>query len=71
MKLKISFPQIYIESKTIEVPDEQGEEILNSCNDETANFIFDNLTELEQNCTYGVEMLRGAISSGYCAVKKS
>lgn len=71
MKLTITYPQIYIESKEVEVPDEQGAEILNYGNYDAANFVFDNLTDLEQNCTYGLSMLSGAIDAGYCSIKEN
>lgn len=68
MKIKIKYPQIYIESKTIDVDDEIGDNIINGCSDEQVKFISDNLNSMESdNLPSG---LASALEYGYASVKE-
>jgi hypothetical protein len=67
MKVTILFPQIVVETKEVEIPDNTSiDELLI---DET-DFVWNNLTEQEKNWSGGKKNLDGAIEVGYCGIKK-
>ena len=72
MKLLISFPQIVIEHKEVEVTPEQAEELLQHSNiSERAGFIWSNMTDKEQQWTpNGIRSVESAIDLGYCSIKE-
>lgn len=70
-KVTISFPQIVVERREVEVTDEQFEDLTqHSCDSEKADFIWNNMTEQEQQWTQGKKWLEGAIDAGYCGLAK-
>lgn len=69
MKIKILFPQIVIESKEIEV-DEDKFETLYEHHEGVDKFVWDNMTEQEQQWTQGQKWVSSAIEEGYAGVRK-
>ena len=70
-KVKISFPQIVVEQREIEVTEEQFEDLTeHSSDDEKADFIWSKMTEQEQQWTQGKKWVESAIDVGYCGVAK-
>ena len=70
-KVKISFPQIVVEQREIEVTEEQYEDLTEySSDDEKADFIWSQMTEQEQQWTQGKKWVESEIDVGYCGVAK-
>ncbi len=60
-KIKIIFPQITFKTKVLEITDEKAESLIEHREDE-AKFIWDNMSEIEQNCSSGEEWIKSALS---------
>ncbi len=69
-KVTIKFPQIVIESKEIEVSGYKLEEIMNFCEEERVDFIWENMTEQEQQWTNGKKWIAAAVDADYCGVNE-
>lgn len=70
-KVKISFPQIVVEHREVEVTEEQFEDLTeHSSDNEKVDFIWSQMTEQEQDCTQGKKWVEGAVDCGYCGVGK-
>lgn len=70
-KVKISFPQIVVEQREVEVTDEQFEDLTQHyCDNEKTDFIWDQMTDQEQQWTQGKKWVESAIDMGYCGVAK-
>jgi DNA-binding transcriptional regulator GbsR (MarR family) len=70
-KVKISFPQIVVEQREIEVTEEQYEDLTeHSSDDEKTNFIWSQMTDQEKQWTQGKKWVKNAIYVGYCGVAK-
>ena len=72
-KIKILYPQIYFDSKIIEVDQQQFDHIMNHYDDhEKAEFVWNNLTEYEQtwlsNKANNLPILATAIEMGYAKI---
>lgn len=65
MKTIIKFPQLVIESREIEATETEIELFKTMDIDEQSEFIWSRMTELERNCTHGIEWLKSAIDNGY------
>lgn len=63
------FPQIVMEKREIELPDEEIEDLKNMCLDEKTDWIWSKMTEQEQNWTQGKEWVKSAIDAGYCGFR--
>ena len=48
MEIKFTYPQIYFETKTVEVEENFGISIVEGCQEEQADFIYNQLTDLEK-----------------------
>jgi len=71
-KVIIQFPQIVIEEKIIEVTEDQHEELLQHSSDiEKTDFIWENMTQQEQDWTNGKNSIESAVDVGYCGIKDS
>ena len=70
-KVTISFPQIVIERREVEVTEEQFEELTENSGDiEKTDFIWSQMTEQEQQWTQGKKWVESAVDCGYCGVAK-
>lgn len=69
MKIKILFPQIVIDSKEFEMPNEKYEEITNSNISDQIKFIWDNMTERDRECTQGAKWMEDFAEVGLCCIK--
>ena len=70
--IKISFPQIIMEHKEVEVTEEQFEDLINHCSDdEKTGFIWSQMTEQEKQWTQGKKWVESAIDAGYCGVSST
>ncbi len=70
MKVKISFPQIVIESKEVEVSEEKYEELVNEDLKKQADFVWQNMTEQEQDWSNGKKWIEDAMDVGYCKIAR-
>lgn len=72
-KVRIKFPQLCVESRTIEVSDEKYEELVEHAGEEDrANFIWNQMTESEKNwAPNGFKSLVSAIDVGYCGIESN
>jgi hypothetical protein len=68
-KIKILFPQIIIEQKEVEVTEEKYDTLIYD-NVDVVDFIWDNMTEQEQQWTNGKQWIESAIDCGYAGLKK-
>lgn len=66
--IKIQFPQIVTETKEIEVSEIDYENIESMSIEEKAQFIWDNISEQEQQWTEGKKWIENAIECGYSGV---
>ncbi len=63
-KVNIKFPQIIIQIKEVEITDEEYKYLTEQADfQEVTEFIWDNMNELEQNCTYGEKWTIEAIDA--------
>lgn len=69
MKIRILFPQIVIESKEIEVSEDQFENLFEH-RENVAEFVWANMDEQEQTWTQGKKWVSHAIEEGYAGVRK-
>lgn len=65
--VKILFPQIVIEIKSIEVSDEEFENLIDHIDVE--NFVWNNMTEQEQSWTQGKKWVESYIENCGCGIK--
>lgn len=72
MKLIISFPQVVIQRKEVEVTPEQAEELLQHSNySERAEFTWDNMTDKEKQWTPDeISFVKSYYELGACSIKE-
>ncbi|MGH1339277.1 MAG: hypothetical protein ACRBFS_24375 [Aureispira sp.] len=70
MKVTISFPQIVLESKEVEVSEKQGQDLLDMTEDQ-ATFIWKNMTEQERNWTAGKKQLEDYVEYDICGIEET
>jgi hypothetical protein len=68
MKIKISYPQIIIESKEIAVNSVGKRYCEEMSLQEKADFIWYNMSQMEKNNSQGYNWLKSAIEEGYCGI---
>lgn len=68
-KIKIVFPQIIFETKIVEVSKEKYEDLMEHHIDRE-DFIWNNLTENEQNWTNGKKWIESSLEAGYAGLRK-
>lgn len=70
MKVKIKFPQIVFETREVEVTEEQHEELIHhSCDEDRVKFIWENMTDQEQQWVHGKKDVESAVDVGYCGIE--
>lgn len=70
-KVTITFPQITIESRIVEVTSDQLEYLTEDASElEKTEFIWNNITEKERTWTDGEKWIESSIEMGYCGIKK-
>lgn len=67
----IFYPQIVIERKEVEITEEQLEDFENSGVYDQAAFIWNELTELEQNHTHGEKWLTDAVDDNHSRIERT
>jgi hypothetical protein len=71
MKIRISYPQIVIFTKDLELSEEEYEAVKNLSSDERAEFIWSNMREDEQNsCPNGKKGIKNGLHVNYAAIKR-
>ena len=68
--VKILFPQVVIETKSIEVSDEEFENLIEH-NIDVEKFVWNNMTEQEQSWTQGRRWVESYIEDCGCGVKSA
>ncbi|GAL83458.1 hypothetical protein MYP_685 [Sporocytophaga myxococcoides] len=64
IEVEITFPQIVFEKKVVKIPEDQKKKLNNE-----ADFIWENLTETEQDWSGGESAIRSAVDVDYCRVR--
>jgi len=70
MLVRISYPQIVIESKEVEMSEDELFELKEKSSSEQADFIYEKLDENEQNWCNGKKFIQSALESDYCSIRK-
>lgn len=70
-KILITYPQIIVEQKEIEVDDELCEELTQHMSrEEIGSYIYSNLTYLEKDCTMGEKWVAGFVDMGCVGIRE-
>lgn len=68
MKVKIKYPQIYMESMIIEVSEEEYQEA-KECDESVTNFIWEKMGDFRQSHTLGKKMIESFVDDDFATLK--